>query len=56
MSARRTIGRRLGKRFGLISKIRKPLAPPARAEEDESKYSRKREAERIRREEETSGT
>ena len=45
--------KKVGKRLGLISKIRKPIAPPARVEKDERKYSRKREAERIRRNAET---
>ncbi|HUA35869.1 MAG TPA: hypothetical protein VMA09_19825 [Candidatus Binataceae bacterium] len=45
MSARKKAGRQLG----LISKIRKPTAPPTRVAEDERKYSRKREAERMRR-------
>lgn len=35
----------------LIRKIRKPMAPPARIEEDTKKYSRARERERRRREE-----
>jgi hypothetical protein len=33
----------------LIKKLRKPMAPPMRVEPDESKYSRPRERERIRR-------
>jgi len=41
--------RKKGKPRGLIAKIRKPTAPPMRVAEDESKYSRKREAERLRR-------
>jgi hypothetical protein len=38
---------------GLIRKIRKPMAPPARIEEDTTKYRRERERERRRREERT---
>jgi hypothetical protein len=41
------------KQSGLIAKIRKPMAPPARVAENERKYDRKREVERIRRESET---
>lgn len=33
----------------LIRKLRKPMAPPTRVAPDESKYSRARERERIRR-------
>jgi hypothetical protein len=33
----------------LISKIRKPTARPTRVEEDEKKYERARERERLRR-------
>jgi hypothetical protein len=43
--------RTAGKQGGLISKIRKPMAPPARIEEDTTKYHRERERERRRREE-----
>lgn len=39
-----------GKR-GLISKLRKPMAPPARVIDDPTKYKRERELERLRREE-----
>ena len=45
MSARK----KTGKKLGLISKIRKPVAPPMRVADDERKYSRKREAEQVRR-------
>ncbi len=34
---------------GLIKKLRKPIPPPTRVVEDESKYSRARERERARR-------
>ena len=34
----------------LIRKLRKPVAPPAKIEEDERKYKRARERERQRRE------
>jgi hypothetical protein len=34
----------------LIRKLRKPMAPPAKVEEDERKYKRARERERQRRE------
>ncbi len=37
---------------GLIRKLRKPIPPPTRVAEDERKYSRQRERERLRREEE----
>ena len=33
----------------LISKLRKPMAPPTRVSPDESKYSRARERELVRR-------
>ncbi len=36
---------------GLISKIRKPMAPPSRVIEDPTKYKRERELEKLRREE-----
>jgi hypothetical protein len=36
---------------GLIRKLRKPIPPPTRVAEDERKYSRQRERERLRREE-----
>jgi hypothetical protein len=35
---------------GLIRKLRKPMAPPMRVAEDERKYRRARERERLRRE------
>lgn len=34
----------------LVAKLRKPLAPPTRVGEDERKYKRARELERLRRE------
>jgi hypothetical protein len=39
----------------LLKKVRKPLAPPARIEEDAKKYKRARERERQRRTESNSG-
>jgi len=36
------------KRRGLIAKLRKPTAPPARIIEDKTKYDRARERERLR--------
>jgi hypothetical protein len=51
MSARRPrthAGKRRG--TGLIAKLRKPMAPPTRVAEDDRKYSRARERERLRRE------
>src|SRR5579863_4631249 len=36
---------------GLISKIRKPIAPASRVIEDPTKYKRERELEKLRREE-----
>jgi hypothetical protein len=33
---------------GLIRKLRKPLAPPTRVVEDDRKYKRSRELERLR--------
>jgi hypothetical protein len=36
---------------GLIRKLRKPIPPPTRVIEDERKYRRQRERERLRREE-----
>jgi len=39
-----------GKGRGLIRKLRKPMAPPTRVAEDERKYRRARELERLRRE------
>jgi hypothetical protein len=43
--------RTVSKKGELIRKIRKPMAPPARIEEDTTKYRRERERERRRREE-----
>jgi hypothetical protein len=40
---------------GLIRKLRKPIPPPTRIVEDERKYSRPRQRERLRREEEKTG-
>ncbi len=34
----------------LMRKVRKPVPPPSRAEEDLNRYHRKRERERLRRE------
>lgn len=34
----------------LIARLRKPMAPPARVEDDPKKYARPRERERVRRE------
>jgi hypothetical protein len=51
MSARKPrthAGKRRGR--GLIAKLRKPMAPPTRIAEDDKKYSRARERERLRRE------
>ena len=39
-----------GARGGIIRKLRKPIAPPSKVEEDERKYKRARERERLRRE------
>jgi len=41
--------RRPLKRGGLIKKIRKPVAPPARVHKDVKEYCRERERERLRR-------
>ena len=38
---------------GLIRKLRKPLAPPTRVGEDERKYRRAREQNKLRRETES---
>jgi hypothetical protein len=35
---------------GIIRKLRKPIAPPSKIEEDERRYNRARERERLRRE------
>ncbi len=35
---------------GLIRKLRKPMAPPLRVDDDEKKYRRAREREKLRRE------
>jgi hypothetical protein len=39
-----------GGRGTLIRKLRKPIAPPSKVEEDERKYKRAREHEKLRRE------
>jgi hypothetical protein len=36
---------------GVMRKVRKPIPPPSRVEEDLKRYRRQRERERIRREE-----
>jgi len=36
---------------GVMRKVRKPIAPPSRVEEDLNRYRREREQERLRREE-----
>jgi len=38
-------------RGAIISKIRKPIAPPSKTIDDPTKYNRERELERVRREE-----
>jgi hypothetical protein len=40
-----------GKAGGVMRKVRKPIAPPSRVEEDLNRYRREREQERLRREE-----
>ncbi len=40
---------RTPKSGGLIKKIRKPMAPPARVHKDVKEYRRERERERLRR-------
>jgi hypothetical protein len=49
MRSRKRIRR---KPVGLLRKVRKPIAPPTRIEEDPTKYRRSRERERLRREQE----
>ncbi len=49
--ASRKSKRTVSKKGALIRKIRKPMAPPARIEEDTTKYRRERERERRQREE-----
>jgi hypothetical protein len=44
--------RRPLKSGGLIKKIRKPVAPPARVHKDVNEYRRERERERLRRDDE----
>jgi hypothetical protein len=48
--------RKKSSRGELIRKIRKPMAPPSRTIEDEKKYKRERELEKIRRDEKTGNT
>jgi hypothetical protein len=43
------------RKAGVMRKVRKPMAPPARVEEDLKRYHRERERERIRREETDEG-
>ncbi len=38
---------------GVIAKVRKPMAPPARIEQEATKYGRARERARMRRERES---
>jgi hypothetical protein len=57
MAARRKRGRRIistSKPGEIIRKVRKPLAPPVRIEDDDRKYKRSRERERVRRGEDES--
>jgi len=49
MRSRKRIRRKPG---GLLRKIRKPLAPPTRIEEDQTSYRRAHERELLRREQE----
>ena len=37
------------RRIGVMKKVRKPMAPPTRVEDDPKKYRREREKERLRR-------
>ena len=39
------------RKSGVMQKVRKPMAPPSRVEEDLNRYRRERERERMRREE-----
>lgn len=39
-----------GDRGEIVRKLRKPIPPPSKVEEDERKYKRARERERLRRE------
>ena len=41
--------KRKAKTLGVLSKVRKPMAPPGRAIPDRTKYERAAEAERLRR-------
>ena len=49
MPTRKRVGTKRGE---LIKKVRKPVPPPTRVEEDTTKYRRARERERMRRERE----
>jgi hypothetical protein len=40
----------------LISKIRKPMAPPSKTIEDPTKYKRERELEKLRRDQKSGNT
>ncbi|HSR56622.1 MAG TPA: hypothetical protein VLL57_00455 [Candidatus Binataceae bacterium] len=42
--------KRKKKSGGVMRKVRKPMAPPSRVEEDIKRYRRERERERLRRE------
>lgn len=44
-----TRGRRRRGAKGLLAKLRKPIAPPARVEENRTKYRRARERQALRR-------
>ena len=49
----RKAGKKTSKsRGGLMRRVRKPVPPPSRIEDDEKRYRRERERERLRREEE----
>ena len=39
------------KKSGVMRKVRKPIPPPSRVEDDLKRYKRERERERLRREE-----
>jgi hypothetical protein len=45
--------KRKKKSGGVMRKVRKPMAPPSRVEEDIKRYRRERERERLRREQAT---
>jgi hypothetical protein len=42
-------GKKRSAKKGLIARLRKPMAPPARVEPDPKKYDRAHERERLRR-------